>query len=131
MKLYCDMDGVLVHQIARDGFDTFPWMHDGRELWAFIKGFNPTILSMLPDAKYDRCSVQKRIWCNRELGGVRVIVTKNSEGKAQYSEPGAILIDDGVMRHGVPWAQKGGTFIRHVSAKQSIEQLANILERAA
>ena len=95
MKLFCDMDGVLVKQTGRDGFDLMPWMPDGKDLWAFIAPLKPTILSMLPNANIARCEPQKRAWCARELGAeVAVVITPDSIGKGPHATPGAVLIDD-------------------------------------
>ena len=129
MKLFCDMDGVLVKQTGRDGFDRMPWMPDGRDLWAFLAPFKPTILSMLPNANMVRCEPQKRAWCARELGpDVEVIITPDSIGKGPHATPGAILIDDGLMRHSPDWIKHGGTFVHHTSAAKSIAQLRTLLK---
>lgn len=124
MNIFCDMDGVLVHQTGRDGFDTMPWMPGGRVLWAFIAPLKPTILSMLRDDNYERCAPQKRAWCARELGAdVPVIITPDSTGKGPHAIPGAVLIDDGVMRHAPGWVKNGGIFLHHVSAAETIKRL--------
>lgn len=124
MKLFCDMDGVLVHQTGRDRFDKMPWMPDGRQLWDAIKGSNPTILSMLRPDIYEKCAPEKRAWCARELGAdVPVIVTPDRVGKGPYSEPGAILIDDDVHRHAVDWRKGGGLYLHHRAAHSTIAAL--------
>lgn len=129
MKLFCDMDGVLVHQTGRDGFDKMPWMPDGRALWEFIAPLRPTILSMLPTANYERCAPQKRVWCARELGAdVEVIITPDNIGKGPHATPGAVLIDDGQIRHQPDWLKHGGIFVHHTSAAKSIEQLRKLLK---
>lgn len=123
------MDGVLVHQTGRDGFDRMPWMPDGRDLWEAIKGFSPTILSQLPDEIWARCAPQKLAWCARELGAdVPVLVVKRSVGKSGYAAPGSILIDDGAHTHGTAWIGKGGIFIHHRSASWSITELRQVLK---
>lgn len=122
------MDGVLVQQTGRDGFDRMPWTHDGKELWAFIAPLKPTILSMLPKANYERCAPQKQAWCERELGvDVPVIITPDDVGKGPHASPGAILIDDGYARHAPGWIEAGGVFVHHVSAVRSIMQLKALL----
>lgn len=118
------MDGVLVRQTGRDGFDAMPWMADGRVLWEFIAPLKPTILSMLRPDIYERCAPQKRAWCSRELGpDVPVIVTPSGIGKGPHARPGAILIDDDPRTHEAGWVKAGGVFIHHVSAAASIAKL--------
>ncbi len=128
LKLFCDMDGVLVKQTGRDGFDAMPWMPDGKDLWTFIAPLKPTILSMLPDANMARCEPQKRSWCARELGAdVPVIITPDSAGKGPHASRGALLIDDGLMRHAPAWIAAGGVFLHHRSAPETIKSLKVML----
>lgn len=132
MKVYCDMDGVLVRQTGSDGFDRMPWMPDGRELWDFIAPMNPTILSQRPDDNWARTAPQKVAWVARELGpNVPVIIARRSVGKSPHAQPGAILIDDGLKKHGTPWIERGGIFIHHRSAKASIKELQRLIGEGA
>jgi hypothetical protein len=127
VKILCDMDGVVVKQTGRDGFDRMPWMPDGRALWEFIAPLKPTMLSMLPDDSMKRCEPQKREWCARELGpDVAVIITPDSRGKSEYATRGAVLIDDSVM-HADGWARRGGIFVRHTSARDTIARLQALM----
>ena len=128
MKIYCDMDGVLVNQTGRDRFDVMPWMPDGKALWAFLGPLKPTILSMLRPDIYERCKPQKQAWCERELGkDVEVIVTPYAVGKGPYASFGALLIDDDYAMHAPPWVRNCGTFIHHRNAAESIRQLKALL----
>ena len=130
VKLFLDMDGVLVHQTGRDGFDLMPWMPDGQELGEFVKLLNPVILSQLSPDIFERGSVQKAVWCKRELGGVTLIVERawaGTTGKHVYAERGAVLIDDHPDWHEKEWTRRGGIFLHHVSARQTIEALQLVL----
>lgn len=130
MKLFCDMDQVLVRQTGSDGFEKMPWMPDWKALWAFIAPLNPTILSMLRNDNYARCAPQKKTWCARELGAdVPVIITPDKIGKGPHATPGAILIDDGLMRHSPDWLKHGGVFVHHVSAAESIKRLQVLMAK--
>lgn len=129
VKLYCDMDGVLVQQTGRDGFDKMPWTIGGRELWAFIKDFRPTLLSQLPDENWARCMPQKVSWSRRELGiDVPIFVVLKSQGKARFAAADAILIDDGAYTHGKAWLEAGGIFVHHIDVQKTIIQLKLLLQ---
>ena len=128
MRLFCDLDGVLVLQTGRDNFDKMPWMPDGNVLWQFLAPRKPTILSMLRPDIYERCAPQKRAWCARELGAeVAVVITPDSIGKGPHATPGAVLIDDDYHRHGPAWVKHGGVYVHHTSAANSIKQLRALL----
>ena len=131
MKLFVDLDGVLVNQTGRDGFDVMPWTLDGKELWMYIKAFRPTILSQRSPDIYDRGSAQKRGWCDRELGpDVPLIVVRAwyyDTLKFVYSSTGAVLIDDHYDQHQPAWVKRGGMFIHHVSAENTIRELQALL----
>ena len=133
MKIYCDLDGVLVQQTGRDGFDQMPWMTDGKELWEYVKQFHPTILSQLSPDIYDRGRVQKRIWCDRELGcDVPLIVARAwyyETAKYVYAQSNAVLIDDHEEQHAAPWRKRGGVFIHHEDARMTILKLKAVIHR--
>ena len=132
VKIYCDMDGVLVHQTGRDGFDQMPWAVDGRELWDYVKQFRPTILSQLSPDIYDRGRAQKRVWCDRELGrDVLLIVARAwyyETAKYEYAEHGAVLIDDHEEQHAAEWIARGGVFIHHQDARTTILKLKDMMQ---
>lgn len=131
MKLFCDMDMVLVRQTGREGFDTMPWMPDGKALWTFIAPLRPTLLSMLSPDRLERCGAQKRAWAARELGtDVPVIVASDKTGKGPYATQGAVLIDDDMHRHGPAWVKNGGIYLHHVSAADTIKRLRVMLALA-
>ena len=115
MKLYCDMDMVLVRQIAREGFDRFPWMDGGKELWAAIKGLRPILLTQVRGDRFGKTAEEKLTWIDRELGaGVAVIFTPDSRGKGPFARPGDVLIDDSTD-HCAAWQKNGGTPILHLA----------------
>jgi hypothetical protein len=127
LKIHCDMDGVLVHQVGRIRFDLMDWTTDGKLLWNFIKPYQPTILSQLMIDIWEVSRHEKRIWVERELGrDVPLIVVHGEDGKFPHSAPGHLLIDDSVA-HRDPWIERGGTFILHRSAFATIEELKRLL----
>lgn len=128
VKVFCDMDGVLVNQTGRVRFDLMGWMPGGRELWAFLAPLKPTILSQLMADIYEVSCLEKLTWCARELGAdVPVIVVRAENGKFPHCKPGDVLVDDSPHHHDRAWTAAGGIFIHHVSAAKSIEQLKALL----
>jgi 5'(3')-deoxyribonucleotidase len=106
-------------------FRDLEWMPDGKELWNYIKQYNPTVLtappreSTMPHAKKD-----KETWVKKHLGeDVKVIVEAN---KDKYAKKDYILIDDR-EKNTVPWESAEGTAILHTSAKDTIEKLQKLL----
>ena len=127
MRLYCDMDMVLVHQTASHGFDAMPWMQGGKELWQFIKPFRPTLLTQVRESRFGDNCLEKLRWIQRELGnGVPVIFAPDSVGKGPYARAGDILIDD-ADKHCQDWHLAGGKFVMHRSADLTIATLKRMV----
>lgn len=135
MKLYCNLEGVLVPRLKRDSFDKLQWATDGKELWNYIKTFEPTILSDLLPGNFYQGSVKQKEWCASELGiGVKVIVVSArafESIKDAYSRPAAYLIDDNAEQHEGAWCARGGVFIRHYDAAGTIARLRFIFFKQA
>ncbi|OJW26400.1 MAG: hypothetical protein BGO51_13810 [Rhodospirillales bacterium 69-11] len=148
MKLFLDLDGVLAdfdrgvrettgrppedqgirgmwRALSRhqDFFGTLEFMADARELWAFCRPHTPTILTGLPLGSW--APTQKARWVSRMLGGEVPLITCLTRNKPRYSGPGHVLVDDrAAAREG--WERKGGIFVHHVTAAQSIDALLRI-----
>ena len=148
MRLFLDLDGVLadfdrgVHAVtgarpealplktmwaaltkAPTFFETLELMHDAEALWRFCAPHRPTILTGLPLGTW--APDQKRRWVARVLGVHVPIITCMSRDKPRWSGPGHVLVDDRASaREG--WERKGGRFIHHVSAEQSIARLREL-----
>ncbi len=149
-KLFCDMDGVIVDFIrgffeltGRDITGAYQtdkkfwapidaaghkfwvdlnWTSDGKELWGYIKKYNPELLSS-PSRQNDS-RVGKHDWVKRELPGVHLILRSASK-KQQFASPESILIDDRPSNI-EQWISAGGIGILHTSAKETIEQLKKL-----
>jgi hypothetical protein len=149
-KIYCDMDGVLVNFIkgyleltGRDitgqyhtdksfwepidkaGVDfwvALEWTPDGKELWDYIKKYNPDLLSS-PSIQNDS-RVGKSLWVKRELPGTHLIL-RSAHKKQEFAAPDSILIDDRESNI-EEWANAGGIAIFHTSASDTIEQLKQL-----
>ena len=148
-KIYCDMDGVLVDfdkgykdlTGTEASFDTDPkqfwepiskagaafwiklkWMPDGKQLWDYIKQYNPDLLSA--PSREESSKIGKRVWVKRELPGVKLIL-RSADRKQEFATPNSILIDDradNIQR----WKDAGGIGIHHTSASDTIQQLKKI-----
>lgn len=145
--LFCDLDGVLV-DFKRGYYETFgvkidpksfyevdwdkvadtpnfyanlPPMSDAGFLWDFIRPYAPVILTGLPHGVSDAAE-NKRTWVRKFLGSSVEVITCLSRDKSDFAKPGDVLIDDRIeYRH--MWVEKGGVWITHVNARDTINQL--------
>ena len=97
-------------------------MSDGKELWNYIKKYNPSLLSAPSREKSSRTG--KNIWVNNYLPGVKLILA-NAVDKQNYSGENQILIDDKESNI-EQWRSKGGIGILHSSAVDTIKQLKEL-----
>jgi len=149
-RIYCDMDGVLcdfeyaanrvtgqVWGGLRTGQDwgsirktknfwsTLPWKSGGRQLWNYIKKFDPHILSAY-STEDPNCKPGKRRWLSNNLGlsGSRINLVRRSE-KRNFAMDGrrpAILIDD-YPKNISDFKSAGGIGIIHSNTQTTISQL--------
>jgi hypothetical protein len=104
-------------------FETLGMMEDAGELWRYCAPHQPTILTGLPLGSW--APEQKRRWVARMLGAHVPVITCMSRDKPRWSGPGHVLVDDRASaREG--WERKGGHFVHHVSAGQSIALLQEL-----
>lgn len=148
-KFYIDLDGVLADfekqvilllgkhpsdipdkimwpQIARTSnfFSSLPWMVDGKELWNFVVGHDPTILTGVPRGEWSK--PQKLEWCSRELGDHIPVITCFSRNKKNEVEgEHSLLIDDREDVIGW-WREAGGTGILHTSTDNTLDILRTL-----
>lgn len=149
--IYCDMDSVLVdfdrgyqeltgmttQQADASGVETFwdpiskagakfwitlNWMSDGKQLWDYIKKYNPILLSA--PSREESSKLGKRVWVKRELPGTKLIL-KYAPQKQEYASPTSILIDDR-QKNIEQWEAAGGIGILHTSAANTIAQLKQL-----
>ena len=148
-KVYCDMDGVIVdfergynNLTGREapGFSSpydknefwrsidkagakfwadLNWMPDGKQLWDYIKQYNPKLLtapSMDPSSREGKLQ-----WIEKNIPGTKAIF-KQAKYKQDLAEPKAILIEDredNIER----WISAGGVGIHHTSTASTIKKL--------
>ena len=149
--IFCDMDGVLVDfekgyeeltgrnikgQHVSGGPDFWDpitkagasfwvklaWMPDGKQLWEYIKPYNPVLLSA--PSREESSRIGKYVWVKREMPGTKLIL-RSAERKQEFATPQSILIDDrkdNIER----WKEAGGIGIYHTSAADTIQQLKKL-----
>ena len=149
-KIYCDLDEVLVNYnkgfedleqlspgkfIEEHGKDAYwkalgshprffrdlEWMPDGKELWNYIKQYNPTILTApVRESTMPKCKEDKIAWVREHLGDdIEIIVDGN---KGSHANEGDILIDDR-EKNIAEWETAGGVGILHTSAVDTVKKL--------
>jgi hypothetical protein len=150
-KIFVDMDGVLVdfedgyerltgknikgNHVKGDATFWQPitdagikfwaglkWMPDGKELWSYIKPYNPEILSA--PSREESSKIGKHVWIKNNIPGVKLIL-RSAERKQELAEPNAILIDD-KEDNIQQWKDAGGIGIRFISTEQTINDLKKL-----
>jgi hypothetical protein len=97
-------------------------MPDGKQLWDYIKPYNPQLLSA--PSRDESSKIGKFVWVKRNVPGTKLIL-RSAERKQEFATPNSILIDDradNIQR----WKDAGGIGIHHTSASDTIQQLKKI-----
>jgi hypothetical protein len=156
-RIYCDMDGVLCdfmtaakkatgmtfNQSDSDKYwdiikripkfwSDMPWMPGGRQLWSYIRRFDPHILSAY-SPKDPNCKPGKLKWLRRNVGMSNInkinLVRRKDKSKFAMKSGGirqpAILIDD-FPRNVDQFKAAGGIGIHHTSASKTISELRRL-----
>lgn len=150
-KIYVDMDGVLVDfdggyekltgmttqeadakgpeffwkPISDAGakwWITLKWMPDGKQLWDYVKKYNPELLSA--PSREEASRMGKRVWVKRELPGTKLIL-RSADKKQEFASPTSILIDDR-KKNIEQWEAAGGIGILHTSTASTIKKLKEL-----
>lgn len=103
-------------------FLDLPLMPDAQELYEGVKHLNPTILTGCPRGEW--AQPHKVLWARKHFPLVPVITVK-SINKNLYCVPGDILVDD-ITRYRDRWLEKGGIYVHHTSAADSLRQIREI-----
>ena len=99
-----------------------PLMKDARDLFDAVAHLHPTVLTGLPLGKW--AAPQKLAWVEEHFPGTPVI-TCMARDKHRFMDPGDVLVDDRET-HRAAYEAHGVVFVRHVSAADSLRQLAAI-----
>lgn len=118
-----DVDWAKVD--ATQFYATIPLMSDARQLWSHVLRHTPTILTGVPKIGKDQASANKRGWVNKHLGEEVPVITCLSREKSVYCRPGDIIIDDW-EKYKHLWVQKGGVWITHTNAVDTISKLREL-----
>jgi hypothetical protein len=151
MTLFLDLDGVLAdfdgHYAATIGplpprndpkrdvdwdkiagsqfYAGIPPMDDAFELWDFVKGMHPEILSGVPTTGRDVAEANKRAWVRCWFGSSVPVHLCLAREKNHYAKPGDILVDDWPKYQSL-WEAKGGVWVSHTSAIETIRKLQTV-----
>jgi hypothetical protein len=107
---------------AKNFYGTLPEMADARVLFDAVKHLKPTILTGLPLGNW--AAPQKVGWAAEHFPGVPII-TCMARDKHKHMAPGDVLVDDR-ENHRAAYEAAGVRFVHHVSAADSLRQLAQI-----
>lgn len=103
-------------------YSSFDMMIDAPFLIDAVKHLVPVVLTGIPLG--DWAAPQKREWVRLNLPSVSVITCRSKE-KSLYCEPGDVIVDDRTeYRH--LWEDKGGIWVHHTSAYESIRELRSL-----
>jgi hypothetical protein len=97
------------------------WAPEGKQLWDYIKDYNPIILSRPTDLQ---SVIGKKKWVkdNLNLKGERVQIRYNKTPYAQYQNKIGILIDD-FQTNTIPFIDAGGQAILYKNVDEAILEL--------
>ena len=114
-----------------DFWSTLPWMTGGKQLWSYIKKYNPDILSAhVEEVRDPTCIPGKLLWAKRNLGlpNNRINLVRRFQ-KKDYAQTGynspAVLIDD-YEKNASEFTRRGGIGIYHTSTSNTIRQLKKL-----
>jgi hypothetical protein len=126
-KLTDNVDWKAVGEI-KDFYANIPPMEDMQELWNYVyfvsqAFFNkkPIVLTGVPYSVVE-AEANKRAWVEKNLGSDIEVIGCKSKDKCLYAKLGDVLIDDWTKYQHL-WVEKGGVWITHTSAKNTIRQL--------
>jgi 5'(3')-deoxyribonucleotidase len=111
-------------------FRNLPPMPDLDILWSGIAKYNPIILTGVPSS-VPEATANKREFVDKHFGKDQPMIACQSKNKFMHMRnPGDIIIDDWEKYMHV-WINHGGTWITHVSAQDSLDQLERCLAIAS
>ena len=105
------------------------WESGGKQLWKYIKQYDPHILSACPSVcnKDIKVIKGKTKWCqkNLKIDPSKVHIVQRRE-KKDFAKKDVILIDDH-SKNIREWEAAGGTGVVHKNVNSTIKQLKGLL----
>ena len=110
----------LIHNEGTAFWANMEWTPDGKELWEYIKKYNPTFLTQ-PSRK-EISKIGKEEWIEKHIPNIPRIF---SFEKYKHANPNNILIDD--LEYNIyKWKEAGGIGVLHTSTLDTIKQLQKL-----
>ncbi len=98
---------------------------DAMELYDAVKHLNPIIITGCRQHFTKACD-DKRRWVSRHFGPAqKVIVCESKDKSLHIKNVGDVIVDDW-NKYKPLWEAKGGIWVSHTSARNSIEQLKKL-----
>lgn len=112
----------LIDKIGLKFWIEMPWMPKGKQLWSYIKKYNPKLLSSPSRSDFSR--IGKKQWVKQNLPNIELILAYSAD-KQNYSGINKILIDD--RKSNIEqWIEAGGIGILFTSTEQTIKELKKL-----
>ena len=112
----------IIGKVGADFWSKMSWMPEGKQLWDYIKKYNPSILSA--PSKEASSRYGKRLWVQEHIPGTPLILASR-EKKKNYAGKNHILIDDREDNIN-EWVYAGGIGIQFKSTSQTISDLKKL-----
>jgi hypothetical protein len=101
-----------------------PLLQDAMDLHHGVAHLNPIILTGCPEGGWSE--LQTIAWVAHHFPGVKMITCLLKDKCLHMINPGDVMVDD-YLRYRELWEKASGIIIHHVSAKESITQLATVV----
>jgi hypothetical protein len=109
----------------RNFYGELPLMEDAQELVEATEHLNPIILTGVPDYPEDWSRMQKLEWGEKYFPQLKMICCPSPDKRDYIQGPGDVLVDDR-QKYRFRWVEKGGIFILHTSAAETIAKLKEL-----
>lgn len=115
---------LIDNQVGIKFWSEMEWTPKGKELWDFIKNYNPELLTS--PSKQETSRLGKQLWVKNHLSPAPKVNFKYSKEKHHFATPDSILIDDreDIINN---WNAAGGIGIHHPKNTSNIEPILNTL----